>query len=126
MSVFKLSDVKTLEVPGRDISFIATPKTSEIKNMAAGVTKIHEGSQLPVHAHDKEEEMMHFIKGKGEAVLDGETIPVMPGDTFCVPAGGVHTVRNTGEGPLSFFFVFSPPLDTKPYEIQVRQDKESK
>ncbi|SDA30559.1 Cupin domain-containing protein [Methylobacterium sp. UNC378MF] len=35
----------------------------------------------------------YVISGRAELVLDGETVPLAPGDSYCVPAGAAHTYR---------------------------------
>lgn len=118
MSVLHPDGAKALKLPGRNIKFVVTQKTCGIKNMNGGITEIGVKSQLPEHSHNSQEEAMYFIKGKGEAVLNGEGANVNPGDIFYVPAGEIHTVRNIGSEALVFFFLFSPQIDTSSYEKQ--------
>ncbi|WP_375462463.1 cupin domain-containing protein [uncultured Methylobacterium sp.] len=35
----------------------------------------------------------YVISGRAKLVLAGETIALEPGDSYCVPAGAVHTYR---------------------------------
>ena len=125
MGVIKENQAVVAEVQGRRIKFYATPANSDVKNFVTCTTEIPVGSQLPVHSHKDAEEVMYFIRGWGEAVLDGKVEPIEKGDLFCVPAGGVHTVRNTGDEPLFFCCAFSPAIDISAYLDQAKRPKQS-
>ena len=64
-------------------------------------------SSLP-HILDHEE-MYLILSGVGEMNLDGETVAVCSGDHLVVPGGVVQSLRNTGETPLVFYCLVSPP-----------------
>ena len=53
--------------------------------------------------------MLVFVKGNGEAVLDGERSPVGKGSLVAVPAGVRHNFVNIGDMPLKLFTIYSPP-----------------
>lgn len=71
------------------------------------------GGALPVHRHDKTEEIAYILAGQG-AVLSlndsGETIetPIAEGYVWYNPRGVWHGVKNTGDGPLSMVFATIP------------------
>jgi len=55
------------------------------------------------HAHDVQEEWMYVLSGQGVALVDGEEIPVGPGDFLAFPAPQVpHLLRNPGPGELAY------------------------
>lgn len=58
-----------------------------------------------VHAVDQ---ILYFVMGDGEAILDGDTQPIEKGDVVAVPAGVRHNIRNTGEGPMKLFTIYAP------------------
>ncbi len=71
------------------------------------------GGQLPVHRHDKTEEISYFLSGEGVVVVVDEDgteneVPVGAGYVWYNPPGVWHTVRNTGSTPLSLVFVTVP------------------
>lgn len=71
------------------------------------------GGQLPVHRHDRTEEISYFLSGEGVVVVVNEEgaekeIPVGTGYVWYNPPGVWHTVRNTGPTPLSLVFVTVP------------------
>lgn len=60
------------------------------------------GAQLSYQSHAKRAEHWIIVRGKGEVVLDGETIPVQAGSHVYIPIGAKHRIRNTSSEPLEF------------------------
>jgi mannose-6-phosphate isomerase-like protein (cupin superfamily) len=58
----------------------------------------HEGDQI-----------LFFVEGEGEAILEGESSPVRSGDYVFVPAGTLHNFVNTGSGSLRLLTTYAPP-----------------
>ena len=52
---------------------------------------------------------MFIYKGKGEAVIEGQTFPLAPETMVFVPPGVKHVFKNTGSEPLTFTWCFAPP-----------------
>jgi mannose-6-phosphate isomerase-like protein (cupin superfamily) len=59
-----------------------------------------------VHAVDQ---FIYAVKGEGRAIMAGTVMPFAKGDALCVPAGSLHNVTNSGEGPMKLFTIYSPP-----------------
>ncbi len=78
------------------------------------------GQQLSYQSHEKRAEHWIIIKGSGEVVLDGETIPVAAGKHVLIPLQAKHRIRNTGKEPLMFVEVqlgsYFGESDIKRYE----------
>jgi mannose-6-phosphate isomerase-like protein (cupin superfamily) len=71
------------------------------------------GGALPVHRHEKTEEFAYFLSGEGNAVFvddhgNESEIPVSGGFVWYNPAGQWHSLRNTGNTPLSLVFATVP------------------
>lgn len=70
------------------------------------------GGSLPVHRHDKTEEIGYFLSGEGiVTVYDNGTprdIPVREGCVVYVPPGSWHTIKNTGDEPFGLVFATVP------------------
>ena len=49
------------------------------------------GSATPAHRHDTEE-VVHFLKGNGRAVVADREIRYQAGDTLILPAGELHQI----------------------------------
>lgn len=121
MGVVKEDQAVVTRVAGRQIKFYITPDESDVKNFVACTTEVPPGSQLPEHLHEEAEEIMFFIRGHGEAILDGRVESINAGDYFSAPAGRTHTVRNTGGESLFFCCAFSPAIDISPYLEQAKR-----
>ena len=67
------------------------------------------GGGIPVHLHEKEEEILFFHEGEAEVEVDGEVHHVKAGMTAFLPVGVTHGLRNTGDVPLKLLWMFSPP-----------------
>lgn len=61
------------------------------ESMTIKVT-LNEGHQMNYHMHEKRDEVWTVISGKGLAIIDGEKIPMLPGDVIKMPAGCKHTI----------------------------------
>ena len=70
------------------------------------------GGALPVHRHDKTEEIGYFLSGEGiVTVYEGgspKDIPVREGYVVYIPPGSWHTIKNTGDEPFSLVFATIP------------------
>lgn len=70
------------------------------------------GGALPVHRHDKSEEIAYFLSGEGTlTVYDGDQskdVPVGPGYVAYTPPGSWHAIKNTGDEPLTLVFATIP------------------
>ena len=67
------------------------------------------GSEIGDEVHPDVDQVRVFVDGAGEAVLDGETSGVKPGDLVFVPAGTRHNFVNRGDTALKLYTVYSPP-----------------
>lgn len=77
-------------------------------SMTCGVTEIGVGGNgiLNVHRH-VQPEIYYVLAGQGIVTLDGAEHHIKAGSTVFIPGGMEHAVRNTGEQPLRFFYVFA-------------------
>jgi mannose-6-phosphate isomerase-like protein (cupin superfamily) len=69
---------------------------------------IEPGDEIGEETHDVDQ-LLAFVKGEGEAVLDGETTAIEKGSLVAVPAGTRHNFINTGTKPLKLYTIYSPP-----------------
>lgn len=63
------------------------------------------GSQLEQHHHPDGEEFYLFLEGTGHILVDTTWHPVTPGNFVTIPAGSIHSVKNTGHADLVFITV---------------------
>jgi mannose-6-phosphate isomerase-like protein (cupin superfamily) len=83
---------------------IATGEHSQVVAMT-----IPAGEEIGEEVHEENDQLLVFVDGDGEAVLDGRSSPVGPNDLVLVPAGTRHNFINTGGGPLRLVTVYAPP-----------------
>lgn len=69
-------------------------------------TVIDRGAQVPPHTHPGAE-MAYVLAGKGALSVKGApTQRLAAGDSFSIPEGEVHAVRNMGPGPLTLLSTY--------------------
>ena len=70
------------------------------------------GGALPVHRHEKTEEIGYFLSGEGVVTVyengSPKDIPVREGHVVYIPPGSWHTLKNTGQEPFSLVFATIP------------------
>jgi mannose-6-phosphate isomerase-like protein (cupin superfamily) len=69
---------------------------------------IPSGGEIGEEVHDVDQVLV-FVEGDGEAILDGDSSTVRPDSLVFVPAGTRHNFRNTGSSPLRLYTVYAPP-----------------
>lgn len=73
------------------------------------VMSIPVGGEVGEETHADVEQVFYFQSGTGEAILDGQTTPVGPGDAVVVTPGTTHNFRNAGDVPLKITTTYAPP-----------------
>ena len=66
------------------------------------------GTSIPIHLHEREDEIIFIQSGRGEATLDDRRVPLEAGSTLDVPQGTWHGGRNTGAATLKWIAIYSP------------------
>lgn len=72
------------------------------------VMTLQAGEEIGEETHEGDQ-ILFFVEGEGEAVLDGQSTPVRPGDYVFVPAGTLHNFVNTGGEALRLVTTYAPP-----------------
>ena len=73
------------------------------------VMTIPPGGEIGDEVHPDTDQVLIFVDGRGEAVLDGRSSDVGPNDLVFVRAGTRHNFVNRGDGPLRLITVYAPP-----------------
>jgi mannose-6-phosphate isomerase-like protein (cupin superfamily) len=111
LKVVHIKDVKAeLRDPPRRSWILVSEKTVGAQNLAMGVNETYPGGMVPEHTHDKEEEVMYFVAGRGKFVTEGKEIPLEAGVCIYNPPGKPHKIINTGDEILRFVWIYSPQL----------------
>jgi mannose-6-phosphate isomerase-like protein (cupin superfamily) len=67
------------------------------------------GEEIGEEVHEHTDQLLIFVEGRAEAVLDGDSFPVVPGELVFVHAGTRHNFVNAGDVPLRLMTVYAPP-----------------
>lgn len=73
------------------------------------VMTIPPGGEIGDEVHKDTDQVLAFVDGQGEAILDGERSPIGPNDLVFVRAGTRHNFVNTGDEPLRLLTIYAPP-----------------
>lgn len=66
------------------------------------------GEEIGEETHEGDQ-ILFFVEGEGEAILEGASSPVRVGDYVFVPAGTLHNFVNRGSEPLRLLTTYAPP-----------------
>ncbi len=69
---------------------------------------VEPGDDIGEESHDVDQVLM-FVAGQGEAVLNGERSTIQANTLVVVPAGTLHNFINTGSTALKLYTVYAPP-----------------
>lgn len=67
------------------------------------------GGEIDMEIHQDTDQVLYFVQGSGEAILDGETQSIDEGDLVLVHQGTNHNFKNTGQSDLKIITTYSPP-----------------
>lgn len=67
------------------------------------------GEDIGEETHADVDQILYFVDGDCEAILNGETRKLEKHDIVFVPAGTTHNFKNDGDEDLKLFTVYSPP-----------------
>jgi mannose-6-phosphate isomerase-like protein (cupin superfamily) len=67
------------------------------------------GGEIGEEVHEGVDQILLFLEGNGDAVLEGERSPVAPDDLVYVKAGTRHNFVNTGSSPMRLLTIYAPP-----------------
>jgi mannose-6-phosphate isomerase-like protein (cupin superfamily) len=79
------------------------------ENCQIVVMTIPRGGEIGEEVHDGIDQLLLFVEGEGEAVIEGEREPIARNQLVVVPASTRHNFVNTGAGPLRLVTVYAPP-----------------
>jgi mannose-6-phosphate isomerase-like protein (cupin superfamily) len=104
------ADFETFRIKAGDGNYMAmivdTLKDDVPFNVFFEVFESH--GATPLHHHGYAHEIFFVLKGEGESVCEGETLPIKTGDAFLVRPGHDHIVRNTGVEKLYCLTIMVP------------------
>jgi quercetin dioxygenase-like cupin family protein len=93
----------------RTIRHLVAPWTHvKSEHVWVGTTAVEPGFTSNEHKHDTQEEIFYCLEGRGDLRVNGEDIPMLPGDTLLVKPGNLHMVVNRGEKVFKLLAVVCP------------------
>jgi mannose-6-phosphate isomerase-like protein (cupin superfamily) len=79
------------------------------QNSQVVLMSIEPGGEIGEEVHEDVDQVLAFVGGEGEAILDGQRSGVGADALVFVPAGTRHNFVNSGSAPLKLFTVYAPP-----------------
>ncbi|MFB2550468.1 cupin domain-containing protein [Ensifer soli] len=75
---------------------------------ALGTQTVAPGGHVREHAHDRNEEALYILEGRGRAVIDGENHPLLPGTAVFLGRNRRHMFINEGDTDLKWVWLIIP------------------
>ena len=89
--------------------WLVEPATTPGAGLTFGEVVVLPGQGHGRHNHPGSEEILYFLSGEGEQVIDdGEPFPVRAGDTVYIGTGVFHSTMNTGWEPMRVLALYNP------------------
>lgn len=87
-----------------EISGVQLGRLAGLERTGVSFARIEPGKEsFAYHSHEREEEWLYILAGRGTADIDGEEHEVGAGDFIGFPTPSVaHHLRNTGDEPLLY------------------------
>jgi mannose-6-phosphate isomerase-like protein (cupin superfamily) len=103
-------EVITLGPPAAGkITILVDPKNTGETRFCMLIQELDPGAVVPVHLHEREEQVLFFYAGHGKAILGDTEMEVHPGTTVYSPRQVWHGFSNMGTEPLCVLELTSPP-----------------
>jgi mannose-6-phosphate isomerase-like protein (cupin superfamily) len=67
------------------------------------------GEDIGEEVHPDTDQILYFVDGDCEAIVNGEVTHAGEDDVVFVPAGAKHNFKNTGDEDLKLFTIYAPP-----------------
>lgn len=73
------------------------------------VMSIAPGEEIGEEVHPHTDQILFFVMGEGQAIIEGQASDFEKRDAIFIPAGTKHNFVNTGNEDLKLYTVYSPP-----------------
>ena len=112
MELLGRADFKLLSNPGVESMQLLSPHNSTSSRVAITSVSVAPGAAQPMHRHQTSEQIWIAIEGSGTLLLDEDrTAHFEKGQVARFEDVDVHGFENTGDVPLVYISVTSPPID---------------
>lgn len=100
-----IGDIETLTKENESFrKVLFTTKLSQLVLMT-----LQPGEDIGSEVHEGHDQFFRVDEGEGKVELGDETRDIKDGDAIVVPSGVRHNVINTGDAPLKFYTIYTPP-----------------
>jgi mannose-6-phosphate isomerase-like protein (cupin superfamily) len=124
MPIQRLSttNVTVLNNPGKRSEQLVWPGNAPYATMTITRVIMEPGSISKPHAHAQAEQIWIVECGSGQLLLEhGTSSELTAGDIIRTPPGDMHGVENTGNEPLIYLAITTPPEDFRArYQEEIR------
>ena len=103
----KIFNKDVIKLAGENENFREVLFTTELSQLV--LMSIKPGEDIGEETHDGIDQVLSFVSGTGEAIIEGESSPVKTGSIVVVPAGTKHNFINKGNKPMKLYTVYAPP-----------------
>jgi putative monooxygenase len=93
---------------GGDIRVLLSPKTVASTSGFMGVLFLEPGEFVSEHYHPYSEEFIYVVRGSLEMTVEGEPVPLGPGESIMIRINDRHRLVNIGDEPAQVVFHLSP------------------
>jgi mannose-6-phosphate isomerase-like protein (cupin superfamily) len=94
---------------GRQVTVKVDSELTPAVRMSMVTEDLPPNSEIRVHLHQREDEIIFIRMGSGIATLGDREVPISAGSTVYVPQGVWHGLRNNGTELLGMSAIYSPP-----------------
>lgn len=104
-------EVLHLRPPARSgaVTIKIDPKNTGSHRLAMGHQRLGPGGSIPVHLHERQDEILFVHAGRAAVILEEQRLPAPMGTTIFVPEGVWHGVENAGTDVLHLVWIITPP-----------------
>ena len=81
------------------------PKTG---GMRSGRVALKPGEEMHRHSTEGNEEMLVFVRGAGQVIINGQKVDVAAGEGLYIPPRTPHEIHNTGTDELRYVYTVAP------------------
>ncbi len=75
------------------------------KSLKSARVTLAPGEEVGEHVTEKREEVVIVLKGKASLAMDGETVALSQGESYFIPEGVKHNIKNESKDTLEYVYV---------------------
>jgi len=91
------------------VTILVDPANTGETSLCVLTQTLDPGAMVPPHHHEKAEQVLFVVSGRGAITLGDRKVEAGPGATVHVPRRTVHSITNTEDQPLTVLEATSPP-----------------